>query len=245
MFDRNNEDFQYNFTKNPEGTEYPDVFEADLGRIGNCYTDSNGECIAGLESTGDILIIVKYVDNKTVYTGRPAGVDDFEDTDNDNIDDLVTKEFQIIKVIQKDSTIDFKAGSKTVLTGSLLEIINPQYTIWENYEELYPFLFISEGAWEVDVCVNVPQGYRVVDGDCNQVFAADEAKDILFVVEEIGSPEPKVKTKMKIKHKGKSENVDLDIPGKRKKNRGPKPDRPEFDSADIQEKDQTQMLIKP
>lgn len=218
VFDRNNPDFQAQFTKNPKGTEYPNVFEADIGRVGTCITDSQGKCIAGEETTGDYLVIVKYEDvetGKIIYTGKPKDPEDFEDNDGDGIADLAYKDFQIIKVINKDGTIDFKAGSKTVVTGSVLEVIHPQYVIWENNINLYPFIFISDSDWEVDVCVYVPEGYVIVEGDCVQMFLTNETRDVIFTVVETSSPEPDVTVSLTTKHKGKMKKTGLNIGGKR------------------------------
>jgi len=105
VFDRNDPDFQANFKKNPSGTLYPAVYEADIGRIGNCITNASGRCIAGEEQIGDYLVIVKFTDPETgkiIYTGKPKSPSDFVDTDSDGIADLASKDFQIIKVIKKD-----------------------------------------------------------------------------------------------------------------------------------------------
>jgi len=218
VFDRNDADFQALYTKNPSGLEYPEIFESGIGEIGSCTTDSNGKCIAGEENVGDYLVIVKYEENgKTVYSGKPKSPEDFEDTDENGIGDLAFKDFQIIKVIDKNGDTDFKAGSKTVITGSMLEVIYPQYTIWESQQELYPFIFTSDSDWAVDVCVYVPEGYEVVEGECTQVFVANETKDLLFRIVEIGSPEPNVRTKFKLKHKGKAHILDINVPGVRRK----------------------------
>jgi len=216
VFDRNDPAFQDLYTKNPDRTSYPDIFE-DYTSVGTCVTGSDGSCIAGEEAVGDYLVIVKYVDEdpgEVVYTGKPKSRNDFVDTDGDGIDDLAYKDFQIIKVIDKDGNIDFKAGSKTIVTGSVLEVIYPQYTIWESEQELYPFIFTSDSDWAVDVCVYVPEGYVVVEGDCTQVFVSGETKDIIFTVVETNSPPPHVKTKIKTKHNGRAQTVNLDIPGK-------------------------------
>ncbi len=218
VFDRNNINFQGNFTKNPSGTQYQQVYEADIGRVGSCPTDAFGKCIAGEETIGDYLVIVKFINSetgKTIYTGKPKSTTDFVDTNSDGIADLASKDFQIIKVINKDGTVDFKAGSKTTITGSILEVIYPQYVIWENETTLYPFLFTSDTDWNVNVCVYVPQGYKIVEGDCTQVFMANETKDLLFTVVETSSPEPNFKANIKVTHKGKIKNVDLEIEGKR------------------------------
>jgi hypothetical protein len=63
----------------------------------------------------------------------------------------------------------------------------------------------------------VPEGYEVVDGECTQVFVANETKDVIFTVVETSSPEPNMKATIKAKHKGKVKKVDIDMPGKRSK----------------------------
>ena len=136
----------------------------------------------------------------------------------------------MIKVIKKDGTIQFSGGSKTVVMGSLVEIIYPDYAIWEAgvSSYVYPFIMTSDSNWTVDVCAEVPVGYRIVgtydeNGDfvssakCAQTFVAGETKVIAFEVEDIGSPEPKLSAKLRLKHACKSKVLDLNIPGSRKK----------------------------
>jgi len=59
VFDRNDPAFQDLYTKNPDRTSYPDIFE-DYTSVGTCVTGSDGSCIAGEEAVGDYLVIVKY-----------------------------------------------------------------------------------------------------------------------------------------------------------------------------------------
>lgn len=111
VFDRNNLDFKTSFTKNPKKAFYADVYEADIGKIGDCTTHNDGKCIAGKETTGDYLAIVKFVDaetNTTIYEGKPESPEDFTDTDGDGIPDFAFKELQILKTINKDSSIVFR-----------------------------------------------------------------------------------------------------------------------------------------
>ncbi len=174
VFDRNAPDFQATYgTKNPSGAIYDMVFENDIGRVGTCTTAPNGSCIAGEEAIGDYLVIVKYADSETgkiVYSGRSKSPGDFIDTDGDNLGDLATKEFQIIKVyrnkLDRDGNpiIQLGQGNKTVVTGSYLEIVGLEYAIWDegiaNY--VYPFIFTSDSDWTLDVCAEVPVGYQIV-----------------------------------------------------------------------------------
>ena len=224
VFDRNDADFQASYgTKNPDDSIYDQVFENDIGRIGACTADSSGQCTAGEETTGDYLVIVKYVDSsgKTVYTGKPKGPEDFDATG------LASKDFQVIKVLRKNGVIQFSGGRKTVVSGSYLEIVYPDFAVWDDVAAgyVYPFIFTSDSDWTVDACAEMPKGYEIVgvydeNGDlvsekkCIQTFVAGETKVVAFDVVEVGSPEPKLKAKLKVRGpNGKVKELDLDVPG--------------------------------
>jgi len=209
VFDRNDAAFQtVAGSKNPDGSLYGVIFEADAGRVGACTTDNTGVCIAGEAQVGDYLVIVKYVDSstgKTVYVGRPKSPSDF-------VNGLAEKDFQIIKVFKKGVfQEEYRGGSKiVVITGSLLEIIAPESAVWEGTQSTYPFIFTSDSSWSVDLCAAVPSGYNVAgvydeDGnlistsECTQVFVAGETKVVAFEVVETGSPEPSLSATLKIK----------------------------------------------
>jgi hypothetical protein len=119
VFDRNDPTFRVTYgIKNLGSGIYDQVFWNDIGRVGACTTDASGFCIAGEEAVGDFLVIVKYTDGDlgTVYTGKPKSPEDF-------VGGLASKEFQVIKVYKEDGSIQLSGGSKTVLSGSYLEII--------------------------------------------------------------------------------------------------------------------------
>jgi len=135
VFDRNDPAFQDLYTKNPDRTSYPDIFE-NYTSVGTCVTGSDGSCIAGEEAVGDYLVIVKYVDEDTgevVYTGKPKSRNEFVDIDIDCIDDLAYKDIQIIKVIKKDGTVEFKA----IVVSQGLEMI--LWLLMEMISEILPF----------------------------------------------------------------------------------------------------------
>ena len=133
-----------------------------------------------------------------------------------------------IPVLKKDGSVQFSGGSKTVITGSYLEILQPDCAVWDEgvSSYIYPFIFTADSTWEVDVCTQVPQGYTIVgvydsngtllsQTNCAQTLVADESKVIAFDVVDLESPPPHVKTRFKIKHKGKLHQFDLDVPGRR------------------------------
>ena len=211
VFNRNDSVFQALFSKNPKGTEYMNVFEADAGLLGSCVTAGTGRCVVGEEFTGDYLVVVKFVDlqsGKTVYSGKPKSSSDF-------VNGVAFKDFQVMKTYLKSGGIDFKGGSKTVVNGSYLEVLQPEYVVWFDSIQVYPFIFTSDSDWSVDVCLYVPQGYRVLEGDCTQVFLAGEAKEVVFTVQETSSPKPDFDASFSLTHKGKTQKVSKKIEGAR------------------------------
>ena len=117
-----------------------------------CVTDEYGYCIAGEETVGDFLVILRWVDtdggsNQTVvYTGKPKSPSDFEDTDGDGSDDLASKDFQILKVFRKNGQIQYSRGSKTVVHGSYLEIVYAEFAVWEDVAQ-----FPTDTDWDGSV----------------------------------------------------------------------------------------------
>lgn len=212
VFDRNSSDFQIIAgSKNPDGSLYGVIFEADAGRISSCLTASDGVCYAGETKTGDYLVIVRYKDSetgKTVYTGKPKDLSDF-------VNNLATKDFQIMKVYKKGVFQEFRGGSKLVVIGSVLEVTIPESAVWEGISSIYPFIFTSDSDWSVDICAQVPIGYNISgvyneNGDlvesteCIQTFVKGETKVVAFQLIEVGSPEPYLTASLSMKNpKGK------------------------------------------
>lgn len=72
--------------------------------------------------------------------------------------------------------------------GSVLWVYQPNEVVWVDTVEYYPFVFESDSDWTVDVCLEVPEGYEIVEGEsCMQTLVANEEKTILFKVKEVGS----------------------------------------------------------
>ena len=233
VFDRNSAEFQALYGKNPKGSIYDQVFGNEIGQIATCTTAASGQCTAGEETTGDYLVIARYFDEetgKTVYTGKPKSPGDFDETG------LATKDCQVIKVIRKNGAIQFSGGSKTVVTGSYLEIVYPDFAVWDDVSAgyVYPFIFTSDSDWTADVCAQVPEGYEIVgvydefgdlvsDSQCQQTFVSGETKVVAFDVVETGSPEPELSANLTLggPH-GSVEALEVEVPGFRETG-GPDP----------------------
>ncbi len=51
-----------------------------------------------------------------------------------------------------------------MVTGSYLEVVYAEYAIWEEdvTSYIYPYIFISDSTWTVDLCAEVLAGYEIV-----------------------------------------------------------------------------------
>ncbi|MEM4590213.1 MAG: hypothetical protein QXK21_03040, partial [Candidatus Micrarchaeia archaeon] len=127
-----------------------------------------------------------------------------------------TKSIHIIEHIDKKGDIRYQPAKKLVVLGSELDVIIPDYTIWDGKEYVYPFIFSSEDEWTVDVCMYVPDGYQIAEGyNCTQTFIANESKVVAFTIKEVSSPEPDMNVQLTARHKGVVKTISVQIPGQR------------------------------
>src|SRR3989338_6316106 len=220
IFNRDDSSFQSLFTREPAKTSYPEIFAGTAGFVSDCTTDATGKCTAGENSVGNYLMIAKYAtpEGKIIYTGRNKDISDFKDSNGDGVVDLASRDFQKIKVKAKDGSFQYQSGGKILIVGSTLEIIYPDYMIWDSSNTYYPFVFTSYDStedWIVDVCAQVPQGYTIVVESCSQAFVGKESKVILFQIAEVGSPEPDATFTLTTKHKGIVQKHTINVKGKR------------------------------
>lgn len=178
VFDRENVDFINAYgTKQPKKEIFSNIFEAtgDLGLIGTCTTDTGGACQIGEDHAGKYIVITKLVDgNASIYAGKFKEFKkqlrtstDEEDDDTDETANLnpkyftITKALHFQKTINANGTVKYNSAANTVVLGSRLDILHPDYIIWENAAQLYPFTLTSDSSWTTDICMSVPVGYQV------------------------------------------------------------------------------------
>ena len=88
-------------------------------------------------------------------------------------------------------------------------------------------MFTSNENWEVDVCLNVPDGYSLVGimddneemittNECIQTFVSGESVVLLFEVQDLESPEPVMSFGLTTRHADKVKKLDQKIGGVRK-----------------------------
>lgn len=97
-----------------------------------------------------------------------------------------------------------------VRTGSLLMIIEPEYTEWDGTTELYPFILESVGDWTVTTSITPPEGF-VADQPALTAEVASSLTAVQFVITDVGSRWVGTGVTHKVKHKGKTETIKSSI----------------------------------
>ena len=94
--------------------------------------------------------------------------------------------------------------------GSDLLIIEPEHVEWDGAQELYPFVFQSEGDWAVETSVTPPEGF-VTDYNALSTEVNTTLKSVQFTLTDIGSKWTDTKIKHRVKHKGKWKTISTKI----------------------------------
>ena len=152
-----------------------------------CTTDASGKCEI-MAPVSNYFALVESM----AYPGKYA---------SHSVDDLYADEIRNARfAFLKTPNGKVSPGKSSKRKGSVLWMHEPEHVVWSGEEEYYPFVFESDSAWAVDVCVEAPEGYVPMDGvNCLQTVVANEAKAILFKIIEVGSVPGKVKVDMKLK----------------------------------------------
>jgi hypothetical protein len=101
-------------------------------------------------------------------------------------------------------------AQSTVVTGSQLLIIQPEYVEWAGSEELYPIFFESLENWDVSVSIMPPEGF-VADNSILSTNVSSELKALQFTVTDVNGDWIPTKVKYRVKHKKKTIEIDNEI----------------------------------
>jgi hypothetical protein len=177
------------------------VYDAGCPQAGSCVTDASGECHIVVPANSEYFVLTTEPNHIDMLPSHSIGMVEVDQTKKARLaflQDIVGKK---------------TPGKSTKKTGSELWIFEPSYVVWDDTTEYYPFVFESDSNWEVDVCVEAPEGYEPADGvNCLQSFVAGEVKSLLFTIIEVGSVPGPVKTKMKFKGpNGKTQTHDSKV----------------------------------
>lgn len=122
--------------------------------------------------------------------------------------ETVQKFIQVI-VRADGSSVPAKTTKKN---GSVLYIIEPEYIEWDSEEELYPFVFDSEGDWGVTVNIELPEGF-ISDHDSLSAEINSDYVALQFTLTDTGSCwHCGTGIDMEIAHNGSTEHITRNIP---------------------------------
>jgi hypothetical protein len=108
------------------------------------------------------------------------------------------------QIIRADGTA--VPAKTTRRTGSELLIIEPEFIVWDDPEQLYPFLFESVGDWDITTAVAPPEGF-VADYDRLAVSVDYSLKAVQFTIIEVGSDLVPTRTTFEVTHNGQREVI--------------------------------------
>lgn len=160
-----------------------------------CISDGNGECTINLPP-GDYIVVTGDA-TKTVLPD-PLGV---------SASDLACGQ-----TMQKHLQQIVKANGQTVpakttrLTGSELLIIEPEYVVWDETVQLYPFVFETIGDWTVTATVAPPDGF-VADYPALSTEVDNTLRSVQFTITEVGSDLVPTQTEFRVMHNGRQRTV--------------------------------------
>ena len=90
--------------------------------------------------------------------------------------------------------------------GSELRIIEPEYIVWDDTEQAYPFIFETADEFGVAVAVAPPEGF-VADHDSLSAEVINETESVQFTVTEVGSDLVPTETTFQIVRHGRLQTV--------------------------------------
>jgi hypothetical protein len=186
---------------------YPDIFET-CDPVACGTTDADGSVSIQLLA-GDYIVIGKYDPDgfppddsgNELYIGVSAS--DFPCASDNDPETITMRKY--LQVIEKADGKKVPA-KYTRLTGSELLIIEPEYVLWDETEQLYPFVFDSAGDWGVTAGVAPPEGF-VADHDALTEYVVSEVEAVQFVITEVGSDLVPTETTFQVTHKGQARTV--------------------------------------
>jgi len=102
-------------------------------------------------------------------------------------------------------------AKQTEYFGSYLDLVEPDYVDWTDDIELYPFVLVSQGTWDVTTAVAPPAGF-VADTSALSTTATDTTTAMQFTLTDVGSDWTQTTVNHSIVHLGATTNTTTTIP---------------------------------
>jgi parallel beta-helix repeat protein len=163
--------------------------------VGCCTADATGQCTINVPP-GDWVVISDDATKTTLPD--PLGV---------SASGLVCQEV-MQKYLQQivNSKGEKLAAKYTKRTGSELLIIEPEAIVWNEAQELYPFVLDAVGDWAETTTVEPPEGF-IRDHDYLSEEAIDEVEALQFTLTDVGTDWVAMTTRHVVRHNGRVEVV--------------------------------------
>ena len=173
---------------------FEDIYnDSNCEPVGESVTDAWGK-VNFTFSPGKYLVIGYYAEDN-IYVGRNLW-EEIEAGD---------EKYKYLPIIKLANGRRFPCKYNR-FEGSELLVIEPEYVEWDSEEELYPFVFDSEGDWTVTTSVTPPEGF-VADNDTLNAEVNSDLQAVQFTVTDIGSRWVDTKVKYRIKHQKEKEKI--------------------------------------
>ncbi|MHC4064247.1 MAG: prenyltransferase/squalene oxidase repeat-containing protein, partial [Planctomycetota bacterium] len=161
-----------------------------------CTTDADGACTINLPP-GDYIVISADA-TKTVLPD-PLGV---------SASDLLCGELKQKHLQQIVKNNGAKVPGKTTrLTGSELLIIEPEFIVWDQATQDYPFVFDSTGEWGVTTGVSPPEGFES-NHESLAEYVDNELEAVQFTITEVSSDLVPTETTFEVDHDSRILTID-------------------------------------
>lgn len=171
--------------------QHYDCIVASCDPVNCCTTGSNGRCTMDVPP-GNYLVISQEVDNSW-YPHRLAGT---------TTGTVHCGEHERVHVKQVVCHSGRRYPCRTTrYTGSELLVAEPEFVVWDEPVQAYPYVLESIGDWGVTATITPPEGF-VADFPQLSTQVTNELEAVQFTVTEVGSDLVPTKTSFKIRHKG-------------------------------------------
>jgi hypothetical protein len=138
-------------------------------------TNAKGECVLNVPP-GSYHIIGEYnpTGGNNYYCGVSANY----------VEANATVQKYLTLIVQEG---EIMPGAYHHIEGSQLLIIRPEFVKWEDdyvgYQEKYPFVFDTDGIWDVTTEIDPPKGFKVVGDDTLTISLNNNLQAIQFTIE--------------------------------------------------------------
>jgi hypothetical protein len=177
--------------------QYPAIV-ANCTPLASGVTDTRGILTMNLP-TGDYVLISRASDHgRDQYIGAQVYGLRCGQTQN-----------AYLEILEDSRGITY-SGFTTRLVGTELLIVQPEEITWDDTQQLYPYIFESDGAWGVVTSVSPPEGF-VADYDTLSSAVNDTMNAVQFTITELGSDLVPTPTTFVVDHKGRRQIVRRDV----------------------------------